>query len=67
MRDNAAKVCPNAAIRHTPMPSGYIAWHVAAERREQAGQRQRRCPTCNLWTIWTGGRGVAGLPRRPDR
>lgn len=25
------------------MPTGYIAWHVEAERRYKKGQRQKRC------------------------
>lgn len=54
--------CPEAA-NHAPMPDGYMGWHGAAQRRGRAGQRQKRCPGCGLFTLWTGGKEVPGWPR----
>lgn len=28
---------------------GYLAWHAKSERNAKAGQRQVRCPGCDLW------------------
>ncbi len=28
---------------------GYLAWHVDAERRDKAGERQVYCETCRRW------------------
>lgn len=43
--------CANAAA-HTPSPvdyGGYFAW----ARRKTRTHVQRRCPTCELFVIWT--------------
>lgn len=30
---------------------GYVSWHGDADRRHKRGQRQVRCPGCNLY-VW---------------
>lgn len=42
--------CPDRA-KHTPCPSGYVAWHEWAEKKAKT-HTQERCPTCLLWAIW---------------
>lgn len=39
-------------LKHSKMPTGYLAWHAEAERRGKAGWKQRKC-RCGLWAIWT--------------
>jgi hypothetical protein len=43
--------CPDRA-KHTPCPSGYLAWWEWADRKAKTHDQQR-CPTCLLWAIWT--------------
>ncbi len=45
------KASPNPACKHMLDTLGYIAWHNDAERRGKQGQKQRKCPECNLY-IW---------------
>lgn len=45
---------PNAEA-HTVSPEGYIAWHDWAQRMAQT-HRQRKCPGCGRWEIWTAKR-----------
>jgi hypothetical protein len=47
---------------HTPAPLGYLAWHAWAERQART-HRQRRCPDCGLWAIWTP-KAVYTTPRQ---
>lgn len=47
--------CPQRD-QHTPAPKGYVAWHEWAARMNYYGWRQRKCPDCGLYTIWSGGR-----------
>lgn len=49
---------PDCAKRelHTPAPSGYVAWHEWAASMAHKGNRQSRCPGCDLYVIWAGGR-----------
>lgn len=45
--------------QHTKMPSGYSAWHEAADQLGKAGYTQKRCPDCLLFKNWItpdGGR-----------
>lgn len=37
--------------RHTPSPTGYLNWHVWAEKRSET-YKQSRCSNCGLWAIW---------------
>ena len=37
--------------RHTPCPSGYVAWHEWAEKKSRTHE-QHRCPVCDGWAIW---------------
>lgn len=46
------ETCPEAGLRHTPIPSGYLDRAFDAERRIAAGQRQVQCPKCGLWATW---------------
>jgi hypothetical protein len=39
------------APRHTPHPSGYVAWFEWAEKMTET-HTQQRCPECYLWAIW---------------
>lgn len=52
---------------HQRSQLGYIAWHEDAERRTNAGERQRRCPVCLRW-LWAEEWGAppAGGPRWED-
>lgn len=46
--------CPDRD-KHTDDPTepdGYVAWHVWAAWMAKRS-RQRKCPTCGLWAIWT--------------
>lgn len=45
-----AEDCPDIE-KHTACPSGYLAWHEWAEKMSKT-HKQKRCPTCGLWTIW---------------
>lgn len=47
--------CPQRR-KHTKAPTSYLGWHDWAARMTAAGRRQKRCPGCGLWAIWTGGR-----------
>jgi hypothetical protein len=60
--DHRFDTCPDAA-RHAPMPAGYMGNSGAAERRIKARQRNKLCPGCDRWVIWTGGKDVPGWPR----
>ena len=40
-----------AECRHTPCPTGYVAWHEWAEKKALTHE-QERCPGCGLWAIW---------------
>ena len=51
-----ADQCPNYWA-HTHGPDGYFAWHEWAEEMQKT-HRQRKCPGCGLFAIWT--------PRRDD-
>jgi uncharacterized coiled-coil protein SlyX len=35
--------------RFGPPPEGYIAWHDWAEAQTNTGNKQKKCPNCNLW------------------
>ena len=39
------------ACKHTPQPTGYVEWHMWAEKKQRTHE-QRRCPGCGLWAIW---------------
>lgn len=62
LQPNMAPTCPSAE-HHAPMPADYGAWEAVANRRQNAGQRNRRCSGCGLWALWLGGREVPGWPR----
>jgi hypothetical protein len=47
----SADDCPDAARRHTPSPTGYIAWHEWAEKKART-HVQRRCPSCGFLAVW---------------
>jgi hypothetical protein len=47
--------CPRREL-HTPQPPGYVEWFEWAGQMAYKGNTQRRCPGCNLYTIWGGGR-----------
>lgn len=32
-------------------PSGYLAWHEWAERKDRTHE-QTQCPKCGLWVFW---------------
>ena len=42
--------CPNFED-HTPTPSGYVEWHLWAEKMGKT-HKQRRCPGCGRYSIW---------------
>ena len=44
--------CPDRD-KHTPCPTGYLSWHDWASAMSRAGSKQRRCPTCKGFRIWT--------------
>jgi hypothetical protein len=39
------------ADRHTPTPSGYVAFFEWAEQMAKT-HRCTKCPDCHLWAIW---------------
>lgn len=43
---------------HRPSTLPYIAFHVDAERRTEAGERQRLCADCRRW-LWEDEWGEA--------
>ena len=53
----SAKGCPDADVRHTKTPAGYLAWHEWATRMRRT-HRQERCPRCGYWAVW--------VPKTPD-
>jgi hypothetical protein len=50
-------LCPRGDD-HTPAPEGYIQWHHWAEAMSKT-HRQRKCPGCGLYAIWTPKRKPA--------
>lgn len=42
--------CPQAA-KHTPHPTGYVEWHVWAEKKARTHE-QIRCEGCGRLAIW---------------
>lgn len=54
------ETCPSRS-KHTPCPSGYIAWHEWAEAKEKTHE-QTQCPTCGFWAIWKRRRRAARDP-----
>lgn len=47
--------CPHARL-HTPQPGGYVEWFEWAASMNYKGHRQSRCPGCNRYYVWSGGR-----------
>lgn len=47
----APVVAPPACAKHTPCPSGYLAWHEWAEEMAKT-HRQVRCKGCGLYAVW---------------
>ena len=47
--------CPRSEL-HTPQPRGYVEWFEWAGRMNYRGHSQSRCPGCNRYRIWSGGR-----------
>lgn len=47
------------ACKHTPEPSGYVAWHEWAEKKAKT-HVQQQCPVCGLWKIWRRKKQPAG-------
>lgn len=46
------------ACKHTPCPTGYVAWHEWATKKAKT-HRPERCPVCGRYAIWK--------PRRQGR
>lgn len=44
--------CPQADLHAPDQPTGYRAWHAWAEEMSKI-HRQKRCPGCGLYKIWT--------------
>lgn len=50
-------LCPHFED-HTPCPEGYTQWHAWAETMSTT-HKQRKCPGCGLYVVWT--------PKKPTR
>jgi hypothetical protein len=51
--------------KHTPGPSGYIAWFEWAEKMAET-HRPTRCPDCRLWAIWVPRQPREGVQASPS-
>ena len=47
---DTSSACPDRR-RHTPAPTGYLAWHEWAERKSRTHEPVR-CDGCGLYAIW---------------
>lgn len=50
-RRKPAPPCPQEH-QHTGAPAGYPAWHEWAQQLART-HKQRRCPGCGLFKLWT--------------
>jgi hypothetical protein len=48
---SATKPRSVAKCKHTPCPTGYVAWHEWALKK-MTTHRTTRCPSCRLWLVW---------------
>ncbi len=60
----SADACIDKA-KHTPDPTGYIAWHEWAEKKART-HTQHQCPTCGFWAIWKRKPKPAAPPVRAE-
>lgn len=47
--------CPGSDL-HSPEPRDYVGWFEWAARMAYKGNTQSRCPGCDRYSIWSGGR-----------
>ena len=40
-----------AKCKHTKAPSGYVQWHLWAEKKAKT-HKQIKCPNCGLYAVW---------------